>query len=216
MFEALGDRQGIADAVFQLAWPVMALSDAARSRSLLERSLSLYRELNRPTEVAWVIMMLGEVARSERDWARARELDEQAVALFRGLNDLFKLAIALGNLGNVLLHFDEIGRARDLLAEGLALHIELGGHDVNYYLIGFASAANRQGRLLKAATLVGAADAVRAAAGRALDPGDVPDYEELLSALRAQLGEETLAAAYAKGQALSREEAVALALSNEP
>ena len=161
-------------------------------------------------------MILGEVARSERDWARARQLNEQAVALFRELNDLFKLSIALGNLGNVLLHFDEIGRARDLLAEGLALHIELGGHDVNYYLIGFASVTNRQGRPLKAATLVGAADAVRAAAGRALDPGDVPDYEELLSALRAQLGEETLAAAYTKGQAMSREEAVALATSDEP
>jgi len=216
LFEALGDRPGTADAVFRLSWPVMALGDAARARSLMERSLSLYRELGRPREVALAIMMLGEVARSERDWARARELDEQSVALLRGLNDPFWLVWALGNLGFVLLHFDEIGRARDLLAEGLALGEEVGGEDVAFYLTGFASVANRQGQPLKAATLVGAADALRAARGRPIDPGDLPDYEELMATLRAQLGQEVLAAAYAKGQALSREEAVALSLSDEP
>jgi len=83
-------------------------------------------------------------------------------------------------------------------------------------LTGLASVANRQGRPLKAATLVGAADALRAAAGRTLDPGDLPDYEDLMSALRAQLGQEALAVAYAKGQALSREEAIALVTSDEP
>jgi hypothetical protein len=70
------------------------------------------------------------------------------------------------------------------------------------------------GQPLRGARLGGAAEAQREALGVPLAPATRSDQDQALRALRAALGEEGFAAAWAEGQALSLEEAVALALQD--
>ena len=63
--------------------------------------------------------------------------------------------------------------------------------------------------------LWGAAEATRRLIGAPLPPNERPRYERLVAAVRTQLDEETFAAAWAAGQALSLEQAIAEALGEE-
>jgi len=81
--------------------------------------------------------------------------------------------------------------------------------------MGFSFLANARGQPLRAARLLAASDALRATIGIHVDVGDRPDYEHTLGDLRAQLGDAAFEAAWTEGQALSLEQAVALALNEQ-
>jgi hypothetical protein len=83
---------------------------------------------------------------------------------------------------------------------------------IAHCLEGWASVAGGAGRPEQAARLFGAAEALRDLTNTPRPPADVADYDRTLAALRAALGEEAFAAAWAAGQAMSLDEAVALAL----
>ena len=69
-----------------------------------------------------------------------------------------------------------------------------------------------RGQAHRATRLSGAAEALRAAIGVPLRPHEQASHTQAVQALRAALGEEAFANAWAEGRALSLEEAVALAL----
>jgi hypothetical protein len=188
--------------------------DYARMRSLYERSLALYEELNKPNWVATVISCLGSLARAEGDLLRARYLLEQTVAIQRRLDDKVGLSFALVNLGMVLIHFGELERSEELFQEGLAIQLELGGSWLFMDLMAFGFLANAKGQPLRAVRLLAAWDAIGKAAGKGLEHDDQRDYESNLATLHAQLDEATFEAAWAEGAALTLEQAVELALSD--
>jgi hypothetical protein len=77
----------------------------------------------------------------------------------------------------------------------------------------FASLAVAQGQAARAARLLGTAGAVRQASGVALASVYRQDfYDAIIAAVRAALDAGTLTAAWAEGQALSPDQAVAYAL----
>ena len=213
--EALGDPKAVADAAFQLSWPLLSLGDPTGSRRLMEQSLALYRALDKPQEAAFVVAMMGEVARAAGDWASARTLDEQAVELHRSLPDRRRLAVVVGNLGCVLIQFGEFERSLALLRECLDLLLETDS-EITPVLEALATLASARGQPLRAARLLGADQALRSRTGRAVDPGDRPDYERTLASVRSQLGEAAFAAAWAEGAALTPEQAATLAFRDEP
>jgi hypothetical protein len=69
--------------------------------------------------------------------------------------------------------------------------------------------AGVQGQPERAARLFGATDVLRAALGLPVRPADRRRYDRDVSAVRAALGAETFAAAWAAGRALSLEQAIA-------
>ena len=216
LFEAQGDLPAIADTTFRLAWPLMALGDLACSRRLLQRSLELYQDLSKPEQAAYVILWMGELARAEGDLARARELHEQSVALHRRLENKIRLSQALPNLGLVLIHFGELDRSQALFKEDLSIELELGTAATSLSFMGFACLANARGQPLRAVRLLGARDAMCKTTGQHVEAADRPDYERNLASLRAQLGEAAFEAAWAEGEAMTMEQAVELAMSDQP
>ena len=76
-----------------------------------------------------------------------------------------------------------------------------------------AEAGNLQSRLRPAAIIFGAASALRASVGSAMDAADRPAYERTISKIRTKLGEAAFAAAWEEGRALTVEVAVDYALS---
>jgi hypothetical protein len=78
--------------------------------------------------------------------------------------------------------------------------------------VGFAAIAGAEGQPARAARLLAAATAQLGTIPAALAPADRADYERTLAALRAELGAEMFAAAWAEGAKLAPEQAIASAV----
>ena len=107
--------------------------------------------------------------------------------------------------------------ARASYAESLTLCREIGDKMfIVYDLLGLAGVAAEPGEdMRRAAQLAGAAEALRAAIGLTVEPFERGIYERAVAAAQAALGEEAFAAAFAAGQRMTLDEAVAYALGEE-
>jgi hypothetical protein len=143
----------------------------------------------------------------------ARMLLEQSLAIRRQVGSKWHIATSLYSLAEVALCQGDYPEVTAHLAESLVLYQELGSRiDMTNTLEQFAWAAASQAQLERAARLWGAAQAQREAIGSQIPPGERLDCEFAVAAGRAQLGEETFAAAWAVGRAMTLEQAIAYAL----
>jgi DNA-binding CsgD family transcriptional regulator len=118
--------------------------------------------------------------------------------------------VELHNLGYVALHQHRVAQAAAHFAEALTLGQTL-GHEINIAnaLAGLAAVASTQERPQPAARLLGAATARWEAASYQLDRVDQTAYGHNLATVRAQIDPATFDAAWADGQALPLEQAIA-------
>jgi hypothetical protein len=124
------------------------------------------------------------------------------------------MAWSLQNLGNVARAQGDQGRAAARYRESLTLFQELGGQEgMAGCLEGLAGIGWEQEDAPRAARLFGAAEAVRDRLDVPLPPSQHAAHDRSVRTLRAQLGEEAFAAAWAAGRALSLEAAIAEALA---
>ena len=108
---------------------------------------------------------------------------------------------------------DDHEAAAEFLREGLALNREVGSWEyVAYSLEGLAGA---RGEGVRSARLFGAAERLREDIAAPLPPVDRAGYERSMVASRAQLDGATWEAAWKQGRAMSTEEAVEHALSEQ-
>jgi len=145
--------------------------------------------------------------------------------LWRELGSQHDIAWSLSALGYAALRQNDGQRTAALFAESLALCRELSEpHGIASCLAGLAEVAEASGLLERAAQLLGATQALLAASGRHLEHteqdliGYIPitsqaEFERHVATVRAALGEEAFAAAWAVGQAMLLEQAVADALT---
>jgi tetratricopeptide (TPR) repeat protein len=153
------------------------------------------------------------VVYQQGEHGRAAALYEEALGLFGELGDRRGSANALGNLGRVVLSQGEYGRAAALLEEALLLSRDIGTRElVAAGLESLAWVAAACGQSWQAAQLCGAAEALRDVLGAPLPPDERAGHDQAVQAMRAALGEEGSAAAWAAGRALPLEQAIALAV----
>jgi hypothetical protein len=158
---------------------------------------------------------LGWAAHRRGEYERAAALQEEALARCRQMNIRYATVWFLASLGCVLQAQGDHLRVAAYLQEALVLGREIDARGVLADAVeGTAWFAAAQGQVTWAAHLGGAAEALREALGAALHPVLHAGHEQAVQAMRAALGEAACAAAWAEGQALSLEEAVALALEN--
>jgi tetratricopeptide (TPR) repeat protein len=185
-----------------------------RALDLLEESVGRFRALGEVVGAADALNNLGNGRLEIGDRAGAQQALEEAVALQRDAGNALGLAFALNTLGYVALREGELEAAGERLAESLELFHELG--DVSRTgdtLEGIAEIVARRGKDDCAARLWGAGAALRAEAGKEMEPSERALHEESLAQVRNRLGEDALAEAWAEGEALDPDEAVALGLS---
>jgi predicted ATPase/predicted Ser/Thr protein kinase len=205
------------------AFDVMLMGELAysegnptRAQKLHEHALGTYRDLDRPKRAAWALMDIGIQACMKGDLVRARQLHEESVAMWRCLDDRLFLGVELSNLGSVLVDLGELERGRALLVESLSILVDMRSGVADWPLLDFGMLAHAQGQHVRAVRLLGAADALRRPSGRGIAADERGENDRALASLRAQLGETAFAAAWREGQALSLQEATALAMSDEP
>jgi tetratricopeptide (TPR) repeat protein len=214
----LGDRDGMRLVMLHLGKLAIWQGDYPRARALLEELVALERTMYRPGwGVGRALSLLGTIARLEGDYPRARRLLEEGYHLMQ--------ASAVGNLGWELVEVQgDLARA-----EGdYALAAEL-------YRSAVAAARAEEWRpgLARLANLFGLLAVWRGQHGRgvrllAASTGDdlqtaAKFFPEMpreravaLEAARTALGEAAFATAWAEGQALTVDEALAYGLAEEP
>jgi hypothetical protein len=117
--------------------------------------------------------------------------------------------MALYGLGQDAQRRGDWDQATALHRESLEMRVEQGAKQgMVASLDGLAGVALGQGRPDRTARLMGAAEALLAALGASLPPGERDDHDRRVVDLRAALGEEAFAAAWAEGRAMSIEQAV--------
>jgi non-specific serine/threonine protein kinase len=181
-----------------------------------EEGLALLREVDDKAGIAQAFTNLGEHARLLGDLERAKEAYEESLIVAREIGDGLRESLLLINLGFIALHEDDAVSAQDMLKRSLKLSLEI-GHTAYTAdkLAALAGADVALGRPVRAARLMAAADALFESTGYIPQPGDIPEFERYEAAAREALDGVTFETAWAEGQAMSLDEAIAYAL-DEP
>jgi tetratricopeptide (TPR) repeat protein len=160
------------------------------------------------------LLCMASLAISQNDYGTARELYGESLELYREVGDQWALGDALLILAKVAMEQADYARARSLLQETLRIRQQLGSKTrIAEALEEFASLAALQRQPKRAVRLFAAAQGMQESPGRLLSPADctAEDRPQLL-AVRADLGEEAYAAAWAAGRAMSLDQAIEYAL----
>jgi predicted ATPase len=190
----------------------IATDDPDEEVQLHTEAARLARELGDSALLAHCANNIGNVELVRGEYERALELFEESLAAGRELGNQDVIARASTNLGFTTLLLGDVHGARPLLREGVNAARELG--QVEGFMYGFASLGVAYARddPLRAARLIGRADALCEETASDLEPLEGRVRDEAKAELRASLGEDAYAAAYAQGRALSLEDALTLAL----
>jgi tetratricopeptide (TPR) repeat protein len=212
--EQLGDKSRVARALFYLGGNEVERGNFAVGHAHYEKALDLHQESGDRQRSAWTLAALGRVTHYEGDLARSRAYLEAALALCLDLGPggAHVTAYTLMQLGHVARLSGDFTLARSRYQESLHRYLE--GRDRVWTvtcLEGIACLAASQGRAVCATRLFGACDAMRATLRKPPTLLDRALWESPLHAACSSLGEAVFAAAWNEGQAMSLEQAVAYA-----
>jgi len=224
LYQQLGDKAGIAEALYYLAEAAATQTDDAAARTLhaaarsaSEENLANLRAQGDQWNIAHTLNLLGELARIEGAYLAARSRYKESLAIRRELGDQRGIAISLFNLGFVAHYQGDYRQAATLFAESLALFQKHGGRrSILDCIAALAGVAGAEGQPERAAQMFGAVEALREVSRTYVTHPDQIEYDRNVAAVRAQLDEATFIRAWAEGRALTIEEAVddALAVAN--
>jgi predicted ATPase/DNA-binding CsgD family transcriptional regulator len=214
IYRELGDEINSAWALIFLGSQCTgSLSEIKESFALIEEALDLFRAQDDKPGIIRALNSLGEAARLDGDYDRAWRAYEECLALCHESGDRLREAFAFGNLGLVAQHQGRYEQAESHMIKALRLLIDLNTKYVlALALVILSGPVAARGNPERAAQLLGASDALLKAMGLGLQPADQPEVDRFTAAVREQLDEETYQSAWAKGQAMSLEQATAFAL----
>jgi DNA-binding NarL/FixJ family response regulator len=208
----LGDERALAETLEGLAWVASAEDDYAAAHACLTESLDVARRLDDRRGISHALNGLGWIATAQGDHAGARALLGEALTGFRALADERGIADCLVHLGWALQAQGQTLEARRLLRESLGIAWDLRDRTL------FAEALDTCATSLLAehdargaACLLAAAQAQREIVGVRLSPSVLAEVETELASIRARIGDQAFAEAWAHGSAMSPEQAIAQA-----
>lgn len=140
----------------------------------------------------------------------ATRCQEQALAILQQLGDEAGIAVALNNLGLVATDQGDYQAASQYLAQSLTIRQQTGDHPgIAETLTGYATLAAAAGPAEPAATLFGAAEALRQAHNVNVPPEGRDHYERHIAATRRQMDEASFNTAWSIGRMLTEEQVIA-------
>ncbi|MCC6188188.1 MAG: tetratricopeptide repeat protein, partial [Anaerolineales bacterium] len=216
LYRELGNKAGTVAVLNNLGVLARYQHEPARAQAYLEAALDLCRAMGDNTRLSHVLINLGDLARDAGNVSRAHMLYADALAQLQAAGDQSMRALALYSLGLAAGMQNDDEQALRLLKDSLGLYratsFPLGMVEAVEAIAGVPS---RQAQARCAARWLAAAEARRETLGAPVPPVDWPRRERARAALRAALGEAGFATAWAQGQALPLDQAVAEALGEE-
>jgi len=187
-------------------------SEAAIQHEL--SSVALWRELERPFELATALNFLGADLSELHEYAASRQALLECRDIYQSLGYRRGVALAMHNLGCVAQALGEYTRARELLCDALRIRHHLGlRRGYAYSFEQLAQVNEREERYERAVQLWAAAETLRIRIGAPLEYIEQKDQVAAFPRLRAQLGDVAYEMAWSKGAAMTTEQAIALALN---
>ncbi len=163
------------------------------------------------------VHMLAAAARMTGDYEQARRRYAESIAIGEAMGMASHVPGEHHNLGYVELNCGDVVVAERMFRMAIEGAQRTGATWLlPYCVLDFGILAVAQGDLERGAVLVTAAKASFDAAGVALDPDDDAEYQAVVQALHDRLDADRLASLSTHGQALSLEDAVALAGGTSP
>ena len=208
----LGDVPLISQALGGLA-RVALRTDVAEGRRLAGEALRVSEAAEDERGVSNALHLLGVGAQIAGDLLEAREWMTRRLAVVRATGNSFLVASEASNLSMVERQLGNLDAAEALAREALELGEKIGDQFTTPFAIsGLAAIATERGEHARAATLVGAAEAIMEAQQMAWPPDERPHYERMLADLPAAMGSDEFERARAAGRAMPPREAVTYAL----
>ncbi|GLZ58507.1 MULTISPECIES: tetratricopeptide repeat protein [Micromonospora] len=200
---AAGDPAGEVEARYSLARVAIRGGDLAGGEARAREALAVaLRSGDRALEERPRHVLAG-VARMSGDLVRARELYRESIALNETLGQPKTVNSEYHNLAFCELGLGNLDVARTLFAENRERVFDNGWADfVPYVCVAGAALATAEGDHLRAARMIGVADAAFAALGQVPDPDDAADLARMRAAAIGALGPAAFDKEYAEGQRL--------------
>jgi len=190
----------------------MHLGKYDRATALLLEALALARALKlRGPIMAATLNSLGENARLQKKYDQANAYYHDTLAVAHESGDMLEVAFTLSDMGFSLIAQGDLRQARTVLREGLSILSRVSDLPL-FGLWALARLAELSEEPVRAARLHGAAELLEESTSLFLGPVDRQDISRSAGRARAQLGDAAYNAAWAEGQAMSREEAFAYAM----
>ncbi|HEX3126746.1 MAG TPA: tetratricopeptide repeat protein, partial [Thermoanaerobaculia bacterium] len=225
LYEAKGDRAGVAEALTHTANVRFDQGDLAAASSLYEQARATYREIGNRGAEAGAINNSAVVLRSQGDLDKALELYEQVRTITREIGSKSGEAYALNNIAGVLLRRGRLDDAGKLFEQSLVLRKEQGDKSGQAYALdNLGVVLRRKGDLAGARQRHDIALRLRQEIGQkigevsslnnlgtlALDQGDLPaarrSFERSLAICRETGSQSSMAyALFGLGEVLARE-----------
>ena len=204
------DRRELANAIYNAAFPTMVdRKDLSASQVLLEEALPIYRLLADDTGISQCQWAIGNLMYFKANYGDAIPALDEAITLFRKGSDQFGLGWALHTRALCALRTHDVAGARIYVREALGLFSKAGDLTGMALMLDDASeVAMMEGDRPGAIQLASAATAHQATVGAGL--GNLLNLEEGRTR-HADISGEDDERAWAAGQAMTIEQAVALA-----
>jgi predicted ATPase/DNA-binding XRE family transcriptional regulator len=215
LHERAGHEASAAHALLGQGMVTVSLGDYPRATTLIEGAAPLLDAHGERHGVAWSLSSLGVILHLQGEHERAAALMRQSLVLFEELGDHYGSGLQASNLAGVALVQGDYGQARHLYRESLALLQRLTARrDFPRCLEGLAVVAMATRQPSRAARLFGAASGLREVIGTPVAMVDRVALDRTVAEAQAALGDRAFALAWAAGQAMALNEAIAYALED--
>jgi predicted ATPase/class 3 adenylate cyclase len=205
----LGDRELQARELNSLGITRNHLRDVDGARSLLEESVAISREVGSDFRLAAALTNLGQLESDARNFDRATQVLQEALVIDRKQGDMLGVAIDQQSLAGVSLRAGRAQEARDLLSSIADYVVSCGDPELLATTLELCAAnAAQLGEALRAARLIGAAQAIQQRTGIAVKLPKM--LEEFLTPAQATIAPEQWDAELAAGHALTQQQAATL------
>jgi len=177
------------------------------------KAVQLAQQSGNPWLKAMAAFMNGQFEKNRGNWAVAKDSFSQAAELFEAVRDTGFLRISQSEVGHIKRLMGDYAGAEEVYRPIIIAFQEYGNTAaIAHQLECFGEIAAFQDRPIRAAKLLGAAQALRESLDSIRLPHEQADFDQALTQLAASIGETKRDAAMAEGKMLSLDDAVTLAL----
>jgi tetratricopeptide (TPR) repeat protein len=188
--------------------------DVRQGLDLCKQALALFRNQDDKSGLTFTFNILGELARSQKDYKAAQRYYEDSLLLAVETGASQREAIALNNLSFVAYHQQNYRLALELAHRFLTIARELkSDFQQACFIATLAGPSTALGHPYLAARLLGASNARFEASGTKQAVVDQSELDDFETATRNLLGDKAFQEAWQTGYTLTLQEAVSLAIT---
>ena len=213
LYQTIGDEAGLSNSLDHLGDIAWRMGDFETARASYAESLKLRRKLGDPVDIGMSLYSAGRLCVDYGHYEEATPLLAEGLSVLKSVPDARGMALSHNALGRLALFQGDIATAADQFRAALRLNQQLGYQvDIAEDLQELAVVAARQGQTTRATRLWSAGEGLYHSIGVSLPTNDPLCVEATRTWLNAAV---RTSGAWAEGRAMSVEQAIAYALTDE-